>query len=148
MRNFLSLKLEPDSDGTCELHGSFEANRFSGHGSAWFNIYEIENLSDALVDTYPLAEPIVIEGGHWGDKKIKQLHLGLYFYSFNQKGQIICKVKMSDYPHGYEDTDNFCMTQATFITNYENLRSFGKNLKLLVKSDIEEAILEGDLNYI
>ena len=32
---YLKLQLEPNEDGTGELFANFEADGFSGHGSAW-----------------------------------------------------------------------------------------------------------------
>ncbi len=144
MKHFLKIKLNKDTDGTCEVHGSFQAHGYSAHGSAWFNLGEIETLGTKLRDTYPLKEHIAAEGGHWENGKLKQLLLGLYFSPFNQTGKIICNIKTGHFPYGFEDTKNFCAGQGVLITNYENLRSFGHKLIALTQSKTEEAVLEGD----
>lgn len=63
-KNSLRLSLEPDDDGTCELFATVSVNGFSGNGSAWFNLCDLEKFAKEFM-AYPLRpENLPITHGH------------------------------------------------------------------------------------
>jgi hypothetical protein len=67
-KNSLRLSLEPDDDGTCELFAEVSVNGFSGKGSAWINLRDLEKLAKEFM-AYPLRPENlpIIAGGCLGD---------------------------------------------------------------------------------
>ena len=142
----LRLQLASDGDGTGELFVAFEANGFSGHGSAWF---DVANLAEAATQfaKYPLPKnPLVcIAGGNWSDKlplALVEEHLHISAYPTNARGGICLRVKTIYTLTGDGQRESKYFASAELRSSYEQLRHFSNALIALTRGETEEVVLD------
>jgi len=146
MQSFLRLTIDIDDDGTCELFATASANGFSGHGSAWFNLSQIKDLSKLLCNTYPLksTDCFELKGGNWSAEQkntLTQLHLGLSFYPVGHRGSVGCQVVLATELVHDERKNSQHHASLEFLTSYDAIRAFSIELSDLANGKCKEAIL-------
>ena len=146
MLSRLSLRFEDDNDGTGELFAEVQHGRFSGIGSAWFGVAELEAFGQALQDRFPLQldSPITLRGGYWAKTavtELEQLHLGLRVYPIGSTGLVGIKVELSTPVHANVRLESQCSVAVELQTNYEPLRTFGRDLVAVARSSADQATL-------
>ncbi len=144
--NSLRLSLEPDGDdGTCELFAAVSVNGFSGKGSAWFNLCDLEKLAKEFM-VYPLRPENlpIIAGGFWGKEKkgeLEQTHLLIKPYPIGNTGELGVRIELATPLYESDRPECQHVVKVEIRTDYNSLESFGKQLKELAKLQREEAIL-------
>lgn len=143
--NSLKLRLVPDDDGTGELFVSVSANGFSGKSSAWFDLQNLEKLSEDL-QAYPLPSDNlpIIEGGYWSKEKrgeLKQTHVLIKPYPIGSTGQLGVRVELATPLNESDRHASQHVVKVELRTDYNSLALFGKQLKDVAKLRQEEAIL-------
>lgn len=144
-KNSLRLSLEPDDDGTCELFATVSVNGFSGKGSAWFNLRDLEKLAKEFM-AYPLRPENlpIIAGGYWNKEKkgeLDQTHLLIKPYTIGSTGELGVRVELATPLCESDRPESQHVVKVEIRTDYNALESFGKQLKELSKLRLEEAIL-------
>ncbi len=147
-KNSLRLSLEPDGDGTCELFAAVSVNGFSGKGSAWFNLSDLEKLANEFME-YPLrTENLpIIAGGFWRKEKkgeLEQTHLLIKPYPISSTGELGVRVELASPLYESDRPESQHVVKVEIKTDYNSLESFGMQLKELAKLRLEEAILIED----
>jgi len=145
MNNFIRLKLNKDDDGTCELIAEASSNGFSGKGSAWFNLSDIQQFSAKLLN-YPLPEDaICLKGGFYGDNlELKEEHLSICVYPVGRTGNIGIQVKCRTPSDEDFRPESISQSMLEMKTNYEDIARFNKSLSKLINGECEEALLQCD----
>ena len=145
-KNYLLLRVNLDSDGTCELHAFVTSDGFSGHGSAWFDVGRVREFSKAL-RSYPLSEtnPPHIEGGYWSESApstLDQVHVSIRVYPIGHRGQLGVRVVIADPPIAQEDRlDSQNRAEIELRTGYNALERFALELDAMLRSSAEKAVL-------
>lgn len=148
VKNNLRLSLVPDDDGTCELFATVSVSGFSGKGSAWFNLRDLEELSNEFM-AYPLRPenlPIVA-GGFWSKEQrgeLEQTHLLIKPYPIGSTGELGVRVELATPLYESDRPESQHVVRVEIRTDYNSLQSFGTQLKELAKLRLEEAILVGN----
>jgi hypothetical protein len=145
---YLRLKIEPNSDGTGKLTAEIASGGFAAWGEAYFGLQRLAEFSQKLC-AFPLSEsdPPYIEGGFWSKEErgvIEQVHLSIRAYQIGSKGQIGIRVKCADppvWPNDRLESQN--KAEIELMTSYAALEQFAKDLKLLMESKLQEAVLNG-----
>ena len=146
--NSLRLTLEPDDDGTCELFAAVSANGFSGKGSAWFNLSDLDDLSKEFM-AYPLRPENlpIIAGGYWSkDKKgeLEQTHLLIKPYLIGSTGELGIRVELATPLDESDRPESQHVVKVEIRTAYNSLESFGRQLKELANLGRPEVLLIGN----
>ena len=143
--NQLTLKWKPDDDGTDELCAEFNANGFSGYGSAWFDKIRLLEQSKAF-EEYPIDndQRPTLEGGFWDrDQKNKlfQEHLHISAYPIDSTGHLGMQVRASTavWPDTRKESQHYVAVELQ--TTYEEIGRFAKQLRALVNGTMEEITL-------
>lgn len=143
---WLRLTIDADDDGTAELFARFEANGFSGKGSAWFDLIDLQAKADDF-GKYPLqvTETPFIQGGYWkkdASKEIEQEHLHISAYPINLRGGIGMRIRAAT-PFQQEDASSAVHSASIELkVTYEQLGRFSSELKELARGNLKEVILE------
>lgn len=141
----LKMHVNIENDNTCEVFLKFELNNFSGFSSAWFEIEKFI-VQAAQFSQYPLSikNPPKLEGGYWnpGATEIQQEHLHISAFPINARGALGLLVRVA-VPHEQSDREgvNFSAS-AEFVTDYEQLAQFSKDMQSLVRGEIKEVVLQ------
>lgn len=146
MRSRLSLRFKDDDDGTGELFAEVEQGKFSGAGSAWFGVAELQAFGQALQDGFPLrpGKPLLLQGGYWarsGETRLEQLHLGLSVYPVGSTGAVGIRVELSTQVASDARPESQCSVAVELLTHYEPLRAFGLGIVEIANSNTEHATL-------
>jgi hypothetical protein len=138
------LRLRFDNE-VGELFARAQADGFSGEGSAYFNIDEIEKFAIAL-GAFPLRSP-AISGGFLerdGAGNLKE-HLGISLYAIDSRGHIRVQVRMSTTEHpGDTRPESRHAATVEIMTTYEPLSKFSRQLRALLRGDVAEIRLDGE----
>ena len=142
----LSLRIEPDTDGTGELFAKVAHASFSGASSAWFNLQELRAFGERLQATFPIppGTSLSLQGGFWsksGASVIEQLHVGLSFYPIGGAGVVGVRVTLATSIHEGARPEAQHTVAVEFRTQYEPLRAFGIALVALVNGSVSSATL-------
>src|SRR5262249_38089838 len=146
MSNHLRLRFLDDRDGTGKLMVWAEADGFSGHSGAYFNIEMLEEFAEAL-SVFPLPpedQRRSITGG-FGIKEDQQEHLGISVYLANpQRGYVGIQVRMAT--EVWPDTRPESRKQAVveILATYEPLSKFSRDLLSVLRGSLKEAVIEGE----
>jgi hypothetical protein len=146
MRSRLTLQFQDDNDGTGELFAEVEHGKFTGAGSAWFGVEELQAFGQALQDRFPLQadSPLTLQGGFWansGETKLDQIHVSLSVYPVGSTGTVGVKVELATQVHSNMRPDSQCSVTVELQTNYEPLRTFGREIVAIAGSNAERATL-------
>lgn len=147
--SLLTVRFEPDTDGTGELFVQVQNEGFSGAGSAWFHVKELIEFAQRLENTYPFAPDARFElnGGYWNspERTIQVRHVGLAVYSLGALGDIGVQVHLQSKVHTeapmFERADTKSAVVVELTTNYEPLRAFARQLQAMLAGNIEIARL-------
>jgi hypothetical protein len=150
MSNYLRIRFLDDRDGTGKLMAWAEADGFSGHSGAYFNLEELEEFAEAL-QVFPLPpedQRRSIASG-FGSKedhtKVAQEHLGISVYLANpQRGYVGIQVRMAT--EVWSDTRPESKKQAVveILATYEPLSKFSRDLLSVLRGSLKEAVIEGE----
>ncbi len=145
----LSLRIEPDTDGTAELFATVTHASFSGASSAWFNLQELCAFGERLQTTFPIPRgtSLSLQGGFWsksGASVIEQLHVGISFYPVGGAGAVGVRVTLATSIHEGERPESQHTVAVEFCTQYEPLREFGIALVALASGAVGSATLESN----
>lgn len=146
MRSRLSLCFKDDNDGTGELFAEVEHGKFSGAGSAWFGVAELQAFGQALQDGFPLQphRPLLLQGGYWeksNENRLEQLHLGLRVYPVGRTGVVGIRVELATQVDSGVRPESQSSVAVELQTNYEPLRAFGCGIVEIANSSTERATL-------
>ena len=143
MNAILKVKLNRDDDGSAGIVATVKTGAFSGTGEAWFNITDINKFIIKLENFAKTTEdPPFIEGGNWdeqGNLKLSLLSLRFYMFSTHRYG---VQVNLADYPYTNCREEEISRVIAELKPEAQSIVEFTNQLKQLVNSEIEEAILE------
>ena len=143
------LRFDDDSDGTGKLLAEANANGFAGKGGAYFSIPHIEEFANSLV-AFPLPEtnfPKITGGFGKRDApgELAQEHVAIAVYPVDSRGHLGIQIRIATEFWDGEREKSQHAVKLEFLTGYEAIAKFSKDLKALVQSRIEEVILESDL---
>jgi hypothetical protein len=143
--NTLQIFIKTGDDGTGEVFAKFEADNFSGCGSAWFDLKKLAAQAESFAQ-YPLSAetPPRIEGGYWNTSatKIDQEHLHISAYPINSRGAIGLLARVA-VPHENPDRVGLNFSASVeFKTNYEQLRKFSVDLRSLALGELSEVLFQ------
>jgi hypothetical protein len=97
----LTLHYIPEDEWHGELHAQARHAGFSGSSSAWFNVDDLRQFSEAL-RTYPpkLEEPVQLQGGYFSDSVVStvpvETHVGIRIAQFGSRGHYCAQVTLSE----------------------------------------------------
>lgn len=144
----LRLHLQPDTDGTGELFAWVVSGDFSGAGSAWFHLQELEAFGIALRDTFPFqaGSDVRLAGGHWaraeaGAAVLKDLHLGLWVYAIDTTGSLGVRVELTMPERDGQRLQSRRSVALELTTDHETLRVFGNAVCAMARGSADRAIL-------
>ncbi|PHQ31586.1 hypothetical protein [Rhodopirellula bahusiensis] len=143
----LRLTLHVDDDGSADLFATATSNGFSGHGSAWVNICEIQDFA-ARIAKYPLDADVEIAGGFYSEsvpEKLSQTHLSLRVYLLDGRGQIGVHVNLADPHHADDRIDAIKSVDLEVLTTYNRIERFSREILGLIDGRTNEALLEEEL---
>lgn len=148
IENSLRLTLEPDDDGTCELFAGVSVNGFSGKGSAWFNLQDLEVLSKEF-KTYPLRPENLptIAGGIWSKDikgELEQPHLFIKPYPIGSTGEVGVRIELATPLYQSDRPESQHVVKVEIKTDYNSLESFAKQLVQLARLQRKDAVLNGN----
>ena len=134
-KEYLRLKVDPSSDGTGKLTAEVASSGFAGRGEAYFDLQKLAHFSQEL-RAFPLSEsnPPHIEGGFWSKEErgvLEQVHLSIRAYQIGSKG-------------ADDRSESQNIAQIELMTSYAALERFAKDLKMLLESNADEAMLRGE----
>jgi hypothetical protein len=141
----LRLRFAMDEDGTGALQASVRSQGFSGHGSAWFGVAQLERFASALA-AYPLTEEARtgLAGGYWKDDRLEQVHVGLSAYPLGPTGHLGVRVRVATALGPSERPESQHVTEVELQTTYHELERFSGELRELLAGEREEAVLRPD----
>ena len=147
MVDCLRLKIDIEDDGTARLSATVLSQGFSGIGSAWFGVPDIEGFAHQLATTYPLdaSNKLSLRGGYWDcaeQPRLDQRHLSIEFYPIGFRGEIGCRVELATSVQGQDRPESQHCVAVELRTTYEDIKAFGTSLLSLLKAIEPEAVLE------
>jgi hypothetical protein len=134
----LALKYSRDpNDDFALLFVSVETANFKGTVSFWVQWQDVEDLGSSL-KAYPieLEAPITASWGFnqcIGDDLIIDLHIA----QADARGTLLVRAELAD------QHDRSQRLKASFRSDYSCLDSFGREVRRMMKCDLEEAVLLG-----
>ena len=144
--NELKLTWVPDDDGTGELFAEFKANGFSGHGSAWFDNIDLIQETKKF-EGYPILDSNrpTIEGGFLTQEKnakIYQEHLHISVYPIDSRGKLGVSIRAATELLAQDRKESQHYVGVEMQTHYEDISRFAKQIRALLKGQINEVILQ------
>ena len=143
--NQLKFTWESDDDGTGELFAEFQANGFSGIGSAWFDKINLVEESKKF-EEYPITESShpILEGGYWNEEKnakLSQEHLHISVYPIDSRGNLGVRIRAATelLPEDRKESQHYVAVELK--TTYEDIAKFAKNIRALVAGESNVATL-------
>lgn len=145
MQGFICLHIDRDDDGSGKLFLEFKSYGFSGNGSAYFDLASLAQKAKDFA-AYPLpAEPVLLAGGYFDKNdfsKLRQEHLHVSAYPIGPSGRIGLLVRVAE-PSSDGRRDVLRRSaSAEFVTDYEQLSLFSRELVELATGVREKLILE------
>jgi hypothetical protein len=144
--HYLSLRFHDDGDGTGNLQARAQSRGFAGQGGAYFGVRQIEGFAGSIA-RYPLASRCEIRGGFWKKDRsheLKQEHLAVSVYPVGSRGYIGVQVRIATEVSPSTRPESQSVVKLEFITSYERLRKFSKDLISLVHGTAHEATIESE----
>jgi hypothetical protein len=142
---YLRLRFQDDGDWTGKLTAQAEVGGFSGRGSAWFSVSQIEEFADKIsAFPLPVDKKHVLAGGSWGQGRLEQEHLAIEIYPVDGRGHIGTQVRVASELWGEARPQSQLAARIELITSYQPLLEFSRDLVGLVRGFVEEVILEGE----
>jgi hypothetical protein len=144
---YLRVTVDADSDGTGKLIAEVASSGYAGRGGAYFDLQRLAEFAQEL-RAWPLSQsnPPYIEGGFWSQDKrdvLEQLHLSIRAYPIGSKGQVGIRVRLADPPLWPDDRlESQNVADIEIMTSYEELQRFANDLKLVIESKLDEAVLK------
>jgi hypothetical protein len=147
---FLSIRHRPDGlrdVGELLVEARAPEDEFSGTGSAYFNDSAVLAFAARLA-TYPLTdrEPTAISGGVGGPVDGPQEYqelVGIAVVPIGSLGQLGVQVHIA---RGWPDrTEMRPEVRLSFLTTYERMRRFSRELQGVVGGELSEARLEEEV---
>ena len=149
-----NLRIVADLDDySVGLTGTLSVNGFSGFGEGWFNTSDVKDFCDRLsrlaTDMNGAVELIGSQSKADGSEYLETFALRCYVLSKSKLNGIIgVHVNISN------PRDSDCREQEILKVSGElqvrnhNMKEFSENLSDLIRGDIDEVALIGDLNDI
>lgn len=146
LMGYLRLQIESDDDGTGELFATFEANGFSGHGSAWFDLNSLVEIAKQF-EQYPLpnTSPVYIAGGYWNNDKpatLKEEHLYISAFPTSSRGGIAVQIRLAYEEAVGDGREILFRATAELHAGYEQMKKFSKSLVALARGEVKEVVLD------
>jgi hypothetical protein len=148
--SYLRLRFGNEGERWGELFARAQADGFSGEGSGYFDIDEIEKFALA-VGAFPLKMSSISGGFEKRDSAGKlEEHLGISLYAIDSRGHIRVQVRMSTTADpGDTRSESQNSAKVELVTTYEPLSKFSRGLIALVRGSVAEIRLDGeDSKYI
>jgi hypothetical protein len=145
-RSELRLRYIPEDEWTGDLVAKVHSDGFSGSGSAHFDrTYVKETFITALSEFPLIAEhPPTIEGGFLKNGVIDQCHLRLTVTPYDSKGHLVACVELATPVWKTASQDKQQMVTARYLTSYEAVSRFARELEAMLEGNAEEAVLQSD----
>jgi hypothetical protein len=146
---FLRLRIDFDSDCTCELTAEVCASGFRGRGSAWFDLTSLKDFAQTL-KAYPLSLGDLphLEGGFWEGStpaRLVQTHLSIRVYPLGHRGHIGVRVCVADPSLSEGDrAESQNVAEIELETSYNALHNFANELERLLAGGLDVATLASD----
>jgi hypothetical protein len=143
MKGNLRVSVGRDGSNDCELSARFQNAAFSGEGSAWFNVAEIEAFAKSLA-SHPLRTAVSLQGGFWHstERRIDHEHLFLAAYPIDGVGHIGFKVRATTPIHSNDRPEQKHSSEIELRIEYEQLRHFSAALVEVIHGARTDALLE------
>ncbi|WP_162898935.1 hypothetical protein [Ralstonia solanacearum] len=144
MSEKITIRLNMESDGSGELLVEFLLNGFSGHGSAWFDLVQLEDQVKHFSE-FPLSPDHLpcIRGGYWNEDatKIQQEHVYLSARPRGLTGDVVFVVRLATPVEAGMDSDLHYSVSAELRATYQQLSEFSANFVRLIRGEIDEVRL-------
>ncbi|QGM46006.1 hypothetical protein [Methylocystis heyeri] len=126
----LTFRLTTDGDQG-ELFIEAIVGRFSGAGSAWFNLEAIEDQL-AGFEACPISRlvPPRIQGGYYDSGELEEEHLFCSIVPTNSTGSLAFMIRLAT-PGRVSSACRFSFS-GEFATDYEQARRFARELRALI----------------
>jgi hypothetical protein len=142
MPGVLRIYLDEDSDGLGLLSVIFEAAGFSGIGSAWFDLKELEKHVERFA-AFPISAENFpcIKGGYWNANatKLEQEHVCLSVEPRGGLGNLVISVKVANLGDGQVE-QRFCAS-GDLRCDYSQLSNFVQDFIKLIHGELKEVVL-------
>ncbi|MGC5801400.1 hypothetical protein SNK19_09620 [Ralstonia pseudosolanacearum] len=141
MREKITIRLNVEPDGSGELFVEFLLNGLSGHGSAWFDLVQLEDQVKNFSE-FPLSPDHLpcIRGGYWNEDatKIQQEHVYLSARPRGLTGDVVFAVRLATPVDAGMDSDPHYSVSAELRATYQQLSEFSANFFRLIRGEIDE----------
>ncbi len=146
----LQLTYKPDDEWVGELTAVVRSGMFSGKGTAWFDRTNLKESFLAAAQSFPfsLTSPPTIEGGFWTKGKpgsLDQCHIRIVIKPYGLRGTLLVHVDLASESWKSPDVDLQNSATIRFLTEYEAVNKFAKEIVDLLDGAREQAILTGTL---
>ena len=144
---FLKLTFADDGDGTGKLSAEASVDGYSGKGSAYFSVDNIQHFAKAIGE-YPLPERArcqITSGFRSKDGRgLEQEHLGIDVYPIDRCGHIGIQIRTATELWKGMRPESQKTSRLEIFTTYEPLTRFRKDLLAVLNGTSREAILEDE----
>jgi hypothetical protein len=142
MNDTIRLAVSRDDDGTGLLTVAFVSGRFSGEGSAYFDLNYLGEVAQVLT-SYPLpSDPVVLAGGFFDEADfhvLRQEHVFIQARAL-AGGPVGLLVRVAE---PWEANDALRRSaSAEFLLDYEQIGSLARKLQLLAVGQRDSVVLE------
>jgi hypothetical protein len=130
MKDRLIFRLTTDGEQG-ELFIEAIVGKFSGAGSAWFNLASID-AQLAGFEAYPISrlDPPSIQGGYYDSGELVEEHLFFSIVPTNSTGSLAFTITLAT-PRQVSSACRFSFS-GEFATDYEQARRFARELSALI----------------
>ncbi|MHA6832895.1 hypothetical protein [Ralstonia pseudosolanacearum] len=141
MREKITIRLNLENDGSGELFVEFFLNGFSGQGSAWFGLDQLEDQVKNFSE-FPLSLDHLpcIRGGYWNEDatEIQQEHVYLSARPRGLTGDVIFVVRLATPVETGMESDLHYSASAELRVTYQQMSEFSANFIRLIRGEIVE----------
>jgi hypothetical protein len=145
MPDYLKVTIYKDTDGTAGLRAKVCSGSFSGEGEAWFNISEIKKFIDQLKNFSETKKnpPSIASGICDSYGNLSETLLSFKFYPLSDyRYRLGVSIALADYPYTDCREEEISRVFVELKPEANSILKFSEQLKLLLNSEIEEAVLE------
>ena len=142
----LQITYAPDDEWLGEVTAVVRSGAYSGKGTAWFDRQTLKEKFVARLRCFPLSsqDPPTFEGGFGASKgQIAQCHLRLSIKPYNTRGTLLVCVELATPSWKSPDVDLQNSATIRFLTEYEAVSNFAKEVGDVLDGVKEEASLKG-----
>jgi hypothetical protein len=140
----LNIKLYREDDGTAGLSACVLTGDFSGSGTAWFNLTEIEEYSRKVkLFAETLENPPNIAGGYYDlEGNLENTLLSFRMYLISRRGYIGFLVELANHPYTSCRPEEISRVSVELKTTPQSLIDFSNGIDQLIRGNVDEVVLK------